>query len=70
MCQVSPVREVQTKEFITGLQTSQEHSGICLCTGMRLDISPFSTEQLLQPVNSQLLTHIHHLTSSIIASSG
>ncbi len=70
VAQVSALVEVQSHELVAWLQHCQQHCSICLCSGVRLYIGIFCTEELLHAVNGKLLTLVDDLTAAIVAVSG
>ena len=67
MRQVSSVREVHSKEGITGLEGGEENGGIGLRSGMGLDVRIRGAEDLLRAINSKRLDGIGLLASVVVA---
>ena len=66
MRKMTTMCQVQSHELISRIQHCQKNSSICLCSRMRLYICPFSTKDLLQPVDCNLFTLIHNFATTII----
>ena len=62
--------QVQTHKAIAGLQHSQQHGSVSLCTGVGLHVGIFGTEQLANAVDGQLLHLVHHLATAIVSVAG
>ena len=66
--EVATVREVKTHKGIAGFEASEEDCHISLCARVRLYVSPSSTVEFADTVDSELLNLIHHATTAIVAS--
>ena len=67
MGQVATRIQVQTHERVTRLQQRQEHRLVHLAAAVRLDIGEFAVEQLLGPLDRQVLDDIDILAATVIA---
>jgi hypothetical protein len=65
--QVTAHRQVHAEDGVAGLEEGEEHGLVCLRAGVRLDIGGIGAEQLLGPVDGQLLDHIHVLAAAVVA---
>ena len=70
MGQMSAVIQIHTHNDIAGLQHSELHCHICLCSGMGLYIGIITAEQLLGTLDCQIFDDIHALTSAVISLAG
>ena len=62
--------EIQSHKRITGLQNSQQYSGIGLRTGMRLHVGKLCIKQFLDTIPGKVFDLVNDLTSPVIALSG
>ena len=70
MGQMSAVIQIHTHNGIAGLQHSELHCHICLCSGMGLYIGIITSKQLLGTFDRQILDDIHALTTTVISLAG
>ena len=68
--EVAALVEVKTHEGVAGLQHSEQHSLVGLCTGVRLYIGKLSTEEFLDALDGEGFYLVHHLAAAIIAFAG
>ncbi len=65
--QVSAVGEVHAEDRVARLQRGQEDSLVGLRSRMRLDVGEVGVEELLRPVDRQLLDDVDVLAAAVIA---
>ncbi len=65
--EVAAVRQVQAHDGVARVQQREHGRGVGLCTGVRLDVCEFRTEQGLDPVDGQLLHDVNVLAAAIVA---
>ena len=66
MGEVTAVVEVQTHEGVAGLQYSQQHGSVGLCTRVGLNVGILCVEEFANAVDGQLLHLVYHLTAAIV----
>ena len=67
--QVAAGRQAHAQDRVARLQQRQEHRLVGLRAGMRLHIGEPAGEQLLRPIDRQLLGHIHMHAAAVVAAS-
>ena len=70
MRKVAAMCQIQTEECIPWVKNCQEYGCICLCSRVRLDICPFSIEDLFQPFDSNRFALVYYLATTIITLAG
>jgi hypothetical protein len=68
--EVTALVEVETHEGVAGLQHSEQHSLIGLCTGVRLNVGILSAEELLDALDGEVLYLVYHLATAIVTLAG
>ena len=66
MGQMSAVIQIHTHNGIAGLQHSELHCHICLCSGMWLYISIITAKQLFRSLDRDGLYNIDTLASAVV----
>ena len=70
MGQMTAVRQAHAQNRIPRIQQSKIHCGIRLCAGMCLYIGKLCIEQLLCPLNGNILNNIHALAAAVVTLAG
>ena len=68
MAQVPAVGQGETHEGVPGLEQGVEDRGVGLRAGMGLDVGVLGAEELLGPVDGQLLGDVDELTADVVTS--
>jgi hypothetical protein len=61
--------ETHPEHPVSRLEKGEVDAHVGLGAGMRLDIGVLSSEQLLCPIDGQLLHFVHHLTAFVVTAS-
>ena len=64
------MREVQTEEFVAGVQYGHKYGHVGLGSRVGLYVGPFGIENLFQPVDGKLFRLVYHLATAIVAFAG
>jgi hypothetical protein len=67
VCQVSAVRQGKAQNLVAGGDHGGECCGVGLRTGVRLDVGVLGAEQVLHPVDGQLLGDVDVFAASVVA---
>ena len=67
MRKVPAMCKIQSHEFVARIQDSQKNGCVSLCSGMRLYVCPFGSEDFFQAVDSDLFALVYNFTTSVIA---
>ena len=70
MRKVSAVRKVESEERIPRIEDCQKDSGVGLRPGMRLDVSPFGSEEAFDAFDGDSFALVHHLATAVVAFAG
>ena len=68
--EMAAVIELHAQDPVTGIEQGHVDSGVGLGAGVRLDVGVLGPEQLLRPVDGQLLGHVHVLAAAVVALAG
>jgi hypothetical protein len=70
MREVTAMRQIESKNFISGLQAGEHNCSIGLRSAVRLHVGPCRTKELFKSLNSQRFNFIYKLTTTIVALAG
>ena len=70
MGQVAAVGQLHTHHGVAGLEQGQLHGHVGLGAGVGLDVGVGAVEELLGPLNGDVLHHVHILAAAIVAVAG
>nr|BFE95561.1 hypothetical protein GCM10020185_60970 [Pseudomonas brassicacearum subsp. brassicacearum] len=65
--QVTTLGQVHAHHGVARIEQCQEHSGVGLGPGMRLDVGVIAIEQHLDPLDGQALSHVDILATAVVA---
>src|SRR5688572_1920912 len=64
------VRQVHPDEGVARIEEREEHRGVRLRAGVRLDVGMIGTEELLRAIDGELFDAIYELASAVVALAG
>ena len=59
--------EIKSHESVSGLQYSQHHSGVSLCSGVRLHVGILCSEEFLDSLDGECLNFVNDLATAVIS---
>ena len=65
--EVAAFGQAHAHDRVAGLEQGEEHRLVGLRAGVRLDVGEAGVEQLLHPVDRQLLGHVDELAAAVVA---
>ena len=65
--EVAAFGQAHAHDRVAGLEQGEEHRLVGLRAGVRLDVGEAGVEQLLDPVDGQLLGHVDELAAAVVA---
>ena len=68
--QVTTVGEIKAHDLVARLQASEHHGAVRAGTTVRLDIGPFRSKQLTEPLAGDVLHLIDHATTAVVSLAG
>jgi len=68
--QMAAMAQVHGEDLVAGFQEGEVHGHVRAGTGVRLDIDVLGAEELLRPVNGELLGLVHVLAAAVPALAG
>jgi hypothetical protein len=68
--EVAAFGEAHAHDRVAGLEQGEEHRLVGLRAGVGLDVGEAGVEQLLHPVDRQLLGHVDELAAAVVALAG
>ena len=67
MGEVATVCQGQTQDLVARLRQGGQNRSVCLRTGVRLDVSELSAEELLGTVTRQIFDDVNVLATTVVA---